>query len=55
MTRWPDEEPDVDERSPLDAWLAEEAHAAGLCRACGHSGHTAPDCPHTPIHAPHPH
>lgn len=44
MTRYPDEEPDVDEA--IDDWMAiEDKHANGHCRRCGIEGHAEAKCP----------
>ncbi len=48
MTRFPDEEPDVDEIDDSDWPSREECYAADLCALCGHSDHRARSCPNVP-------
>lgn len=44
MTRFPDEEPDVDESD--EPWFdREDRHANGHCRRCGIKGHHENKCP----------
>lgn len=45
MPGFDDEEPDVDERSFDEQWMAVEEHAVGLCVRCGHDDHLSADCP----------
>lgn len=42
---WPDEEPDLDERSLDEWWQAEVSHAGEHCDRCGLKGHAGARCP----------